>query len=192
MTLFKLTMLTVAMLVGIAFADDDAARTTQFKMIVDSDGSGSDSTMVWSSDQMDFYLDDLASGETRTFTGESGEAVTISRNDSGYTFNVAGESIDIPNLDLDRDSHGAVMKYVSIDGMDHDFDVEVIEDSISMLAMPADEGIVIISPEPLDSSVKESIKSVLISAGKDDEVTFIDGSHHERHVMVVKKDIETN
>ena len=52
------------------------------------------------------------------------------------------------------------------------------------------EGVTIISAEPLDDSVRESIRSVLISAGNDDEVTFIDGSANDGQVRVIKKRIE--
>ena len=43
----------------------------------------------------------------------------------------------------------------------------------------------------LASGVRESIRSVLISAGHDDDVTFIDGSGEGEHrVRVIKKKVE--
>jgi len=49
-----------------------------------------------------------------------------------------------------------------------------------------------ISGEALDATTKESIKAVLQSAGRDDEVTFIDGSSGSdgKHVRVIRKKIE--
>ncbi len=38
--------------------------------------------------------------------------------------------------------------------------------------------------------MKESIKSVLISAGHDEEVRFIDGSDDGNHFRVIKKRVE--
>ena len=51
------------------------------------------------------------------------------------------------------------------------------------------EGVTIVSGQPLDQSVKDSIRSVLISAGNNEAVTFIDGSEDGRRVMVKKIEI---
>ena len=79
---------------------------------------------------------------------------------------------------------------------DMDIDVEVIGDgantmSAYMMSAHHPNGVTIISAEPLDQSVRESIRSVLISAGNDSEVTFIDGSGDEKHVKIVRKRIDT-
>ena len=69
-------------------------------------------------------------------------------------------------------------------------DVRVIGGGMHVMEGHATDGVTIISGEPLDDSVKESIRSVLISAGHDDEVQFIDGSGDGEHVRVIKKRIE--
>ena len=53
-------------------------------------------------------------------------------------------------------------------------------------------GVTIISDEALDASTQESIKAVLQSAGRDDEVIFIDGSSGPdgKQVRVIRKKIE--
>jgi len=82
------------------------------------------------------------------------------------------------------------MAFVDTDAVDHEVDIEVIGDGHAMGAHRQD-GITIISSKPLDSSVRESIKSVLVSAGNGDEVTFIDGSGEGKRVIMMKKKIET-
>jgi hypothetical protein len=52
------------------------------------------------------------------------------------------------------------------------------------------EGVTIISGVPLDDSVRESIRSVLISAGIGDEVRFIDHDNADKSVRVVTKRVE--
>ena len=53
-------------------------------------------------------------------------------------------------------------------------------------------GVTIISGKTLDASTQESIKAVLQSVGRDDEVIFIDGSSGSdgKHVRVIRKKIE--
>jgi hypothetical protein len=51
------------------------------------------------------------------------------------------------------------------------------------------EGITIFSDKPLDDSVRDSIRSVRISAGNNDEVTFIDGSEASQRVMMRKVEV---
>jgi hypothetical protein len=61
-----------------------------------------------------------------------------------------------------------------------------------MMSSHDSSGVTIISGEALDASTKESIKAVLQSAGRDDEVIFIDGSGGSdgKHVRVIRKNIE--
>ena len=74
---------------------------------------------------------------------------------------------------------------------DETVDVRVI--GSGMHAVPVHEaagGVTIISGVPLDDSVRESIRSVLISAGVDEEVRFVDGSDDEQNVRVIRKRVE--
>ena len=94
--------------------------------------------------------------------------------------------------------HGEHATLIDISG-DHEIDVEVHAEAGSanatavgthaVRAMPM-EGVTIISGVPLDDSVRESIRSVLISAGIGDEVRFIDHGDEDKSVRVVTKRVE--
>lgn len=185
MKILRLTALAAVLIFGVAFGDDEVERKMEFKFVVADDESGDVSTLDWSSDSMDFDLQDLAMGETRVIEGDSGETATVTRGENGFTFDVDGQSVVLP----DMGEHGSHIAIASSNGMDHDVDVEIFGNAHAIRAHPA-EGVTIISSKPLDSSVRESIKSVLVSAGSDDEVTFIDGSETGKRVMMVKKKIE--
>jgi hypothetical protein len=85
-----------------------------------------------------------------------------------------------------------------VDGSDvtADFDVEIVGEhrAVSTYASPTfgNGGVTIISGEPLDASTQESIKAVLMSAGRDDEVTFIDhsGAPAVGQIKMIRKEIE--
>ncbi len=60
--------------------------------------------------------------------------------------------------------------------------------------MPAfgNNGVTIISGEPLDPTTRESIKAVLMSAGHDVDVTFVDRSDGSdgRQIQMIRKRVE--
>ncbi|MBT5219526.1 MAG: hypothetical protein HOI35_16550 [Woeseia sp.] len=89
----------------------------------------------------------------------------------------------------DIGAHGTHMAFVNADDMHHEIDIEVMGDGHAMSPHRQD-GVTIISSKPLDASVRESIKSVLISAGNGDAVTFIDGSAEGKRVFMMKKNVE--
>ena len=166
-------------------------QTIALKVMVSADGDAPKS-VHWVSDDVD--LDDLAVGESRTVTGEDGTDVVVTRMDAGMQFDINGETVVVPDM------HGDHMAFVGTN-VDQDIDVKVMgghgEDvdvtitGAGTHATPVHrpEGVTIISNEPLDDSVRESIRSVLISAGLDEEVRFIDGSE-DRQVHVIKKRVE--
>lgn len=197
MKLIKLAALATIMVCGAAFADE-VEKKVELKVVVAGDGAGDASEIHWVSRDAD--LDDLEVGETRTLTGESGQEVTVTRTEDGMQFKVAGETIVVPDVG----AHGTHMAFIGADGEHEEVDVEVIGmdgeevdvrvigGGAHMMRAHHPDGVTIISAEPLDESVKESIRSVLISAGHEDEVVFIDGSEGGgRHVKVIKKRIET-
>ena len=182
---------------GCAHADDAAQeieKKVELKVVVAGDGDAP-SEVHWVSN--DLELDDLAVGESRTITGESGTEVTVTRTDGGMEFDIGGEKVVVP----DMGAHGTRMAFVDLEG-DHDVDVEVmgvdgeeidvrvIGGGAHVMQAHGSDGVTIISSEPLDDSVKESIRSVLISAGRDDEVVFIDGSEDGKQVKIVKKRVK--
>lgn len=195
MKLIKLAGLALLLVFGPAIADD-VEKEMKIKVVVAGDGG--DQAFDWSSDSADFSLEDLAVGESKTLENDDGEPITITRTEEGFTFDINGESVSLPGLG----EHGPHMAFIDAEGAHKEVDVRVIR-------MPADavnvevvgghaevmrahhgEGITIIAGEPLDESVKESIRSVLISAGRDDEVVFIDGSGEGKHVRIIRKQVE--
>ncbi len=181
----KLATLAILMAFGAAVANEEVERKMEVKVVVEGDVATDASAVHWSSDTMDFDLQDLSVGETRSIDSESGQPVTVTRGEDGYTFDIDGQSIVIPDIG----EQAAHMAFIDTDDMDRDIDVQIVGDGHAMGPHPAD-GVTIISSKPLDASVRESIKSVLMSAGNDDEVTFIDGSEDDKRIMVMKKKVE--
>lgn len=196
MKLMKLAALAVIMVFGAALADE-VEKKVELKVVVAGDGAEGASDIHWVSSDAD--LDDLAVGESRTLTGDSGQEVTVTRTEDGMQFEIEGETIVMP----EAGAHGKRMAFIGAGGEHEEIDVEVIGvdgeevdvrvigDGAHMMRAHHPDGVTIISGEPLDDSVKESIRSVLISAGHEDEVVFIDGSESGRHVKIIKKRIET-
>lgn len=185
MELVKLASLAMLVAFGSAIADEAVERKMEVKVVIDGEGSDSASPIHWSSDELDFDLEDLAIGETRSIDSESGQPITVTRGAEGYTFDIDGQSVVMPDIG----KHEAHMAFIDTDGFDQDIDVQVIGEGHAMGAHAA-EGVTIISSKPLDSSVRESIKSVLVSAGNNEEVTFIDGSDNDKRIVMMKKRIE--
>ncbi len=126
-------------------------------------------------------------GETQSIVDESGRSILITREEEGFKFQVDGKTVMVPAIG----EHGQYATFVGGPDVTTDFDVEIVGDHF---AMPTHDSntVTIISSEPLDASVQESIKAVLQSAGRDDTVTFIDGgtSTAGRHVKMIRKTVE--
>ena len=183
MRLILFTILSFVLVHGTALAQQ-AERHAAVKIVIDTEQDGESSSFEWTSDDMQFDLHDRAVGETRSFTDDAGRNVTVTRSEDGMSFAVDGKTIDMPMMG----PHGRHMAFAG-DG-EVDVDVEVFGGPHAMHAAPM-KGVTIISDTPLDSSVRESIKSVLQSAGHDAEITFIDGSGEGgKEVRVIKRKIE--
>lgn len=189
MNKIKLAMLALPLLCAAAFAGQETEHKTAIKVIVADDGSSEPTTFEWTSDGSDARLDDMQVGESRTVTDDSGKTVVVTREEDGYNFDVNGRSVKMPEFG----EHGPHMMMLSADGGNFEYDVEVDgERHIVHKRMHAPDGVTIISDTPLDDSVRESIRSVLQSAGLDKEVTFIDSSADDEHkqMRVIKKKVE--
>jgi hypothetical protein len=181
---------------GIAAADD-VDKEMQIRIVVAGDGEATE--FDWTSDDAGFSLGDLEVGETRTLENGDGEPVTVTRTEEGFAFDINGETVSVP----DAGAHAPHMAFVDANGAVQDVNVEVMhlpDDAVNVeviggagiMSAHHGDGITIISPEPLDESVRESIRSVLISAGRNDEILFIDGSGEGEghHVKVIRKRVE--
>lgn len=167
--------------VGIASAGEEH-ESVKIKVIKSVDGD--DATFSWSGDPGD--LDDLAVGESKTLK----DGVVVTRNDDGLSFEIDGETIDVPVLH----GHNGTKAFMLKGDHDGDVNVEVIEGGGSHMAIrahPMNDGIMIASGEAIDESTQETIRSVLQSAGYEQDVRFIDrSSMHAQHVTVIKERIE--
>lgn len=182
MSTLKLAAMAILLASGAATAQD-VEKKTEIKMMV-ADGSGEASTVHWPSDDMDFDIQDLAVGETRTIESESGRSVTITRAEEGFNFDVDGRTVTMP----DMGAHGTHMAFVGDSAIHEEIDINVDAD-VRVVKAHQPEGVTIVSGKPLEQSVQDSIRSVLISAGNDEEVTFIDGSADGSRIMVKKIEI---
>jgi hypothetical protein len=184
---WKLAVLATLLVFGAAHADDvDTEKQVEMKFVVAGDDHD---TITFDSNAAGFEPSDLAVGESRTIPNDSGRTITMTRTETGLQIDVDGKTIELPDVG----AHGEHMMFVDA----ADVDVEILHDAD--MTTPVDiavgthairahgpEGVTIISKEPLDDSVRESIRSVLISAGVDEEVTFIDGSAERHHIKVIK------
>ena len=194
MNLMKLAALAALFTIGTATADD-VEKKMEIKVVVAGDVDGEE--VNWTSDGLDFELDDLEIGESRTLENGSGEPMTVTRTEDGLALDVGGETIVLP----DFDAHGAHMAFVDAGSVhdainiemhsehDEDVNVRVMGGGTHAIRTHGPKGVTIISGNEIDASVQETIRSVLISAGHDDEVTFIDRSS-DQPVRIIEKRIE--
>ena len=185
---WKLAMLAVLLVCGAAHADDvEVEKEVKMNFVV----TGDDHDMItFDSNAAGFEPSDLAVGESRTIPNDSGRTITMTRTESGLQIDVDGKTIELPNMG----AHGDEMMFVTAPhvevDMAHDstvaesIDVEVV--GTHAIRAHGPDGVTIISKEPLDDSVRESIRSVLISAGIDEDVTFIDSNAERRHIKVIR------
>ncbi len=185
MKTLKVLAWAVTLIFSAAAADVEEKRV--MKIVVAGDSSGDSTAFHWSSDDSDFDMQGMKLGETHSIVDESGSSILITREAEGFKFDVDGETIIVPDFDID----GAHMAFVGGSDFSTDVDVEILGD-YSMMSSHDSSGVTIISGEALDASTQESIKAVLQSAGRDDEVIFIDGSSGSdgKHVRVIRKKIE--
>lgn len=193
MRILKVAALSAILVFGVSLAQE-VEQTVAVKLEVVENG-GEPREVHWVSDGMDFELEDLDVGETRTLTGDDGETVTVTRTEQGMEFLVDGETVVLP----DFGAHGEHLAFVdgdfdvevhALDGAHENVDVTVVGPGTHAIRAFPPDGVTIISSEPLDDSVRESIRSVLISAGHDVEVTFVDRSADQRHIKVIRR-VET-
>lgn len=186
MKALKLATVAILLAFGTAVAQE-VGKKMAFKIVVDGDSPDQPNVITWSSDGAD--LDGLAIGESRTLNSSSGNEFTVTKTEAGMEFHVNGEAVVVP----DMGQHGTTMAFVNADGMHEvhrEIDVEVMafegDETVNVRVMKAGthattvrapDGVTIISGVALDDSVKESIRSVLISAGHDEEIRFLDGSN---------------
>ena len=181
MKLLKLVGLAVLLIFATAMAQE-VEKKMQIRVMVAGDGGDEASELNWSSDEMDFDLQDLAVGETQTIESDSGKPIIVTRTEQGFNFDVDGKSVMMPDLG----THGTHMAFVNTASMHEAIDVDA---DVHVMKAHHPDGVTIVSGKPLDQSVKDSIRSVLISAGNNEEITFIDGSQDGERIIVKKIEV---
>jgi hypothetical protein len=167
---------------GMAFstmAGEDAKHVMAVEVVAGDSGEGV--KFFLNSDDLGFDLDELQVGETRSVIDESGRSILITRNEDGFSFNVDGETIDMP---LFQEADGDGIHWVAKDG--DDVNVHVIRD-VRVEALNEQNGTVILSPRPIDETTQQAIKSLLESSGYDSDVQFIDHEGEDGHAVRIKK-----
>jgi hypothetical protein len=182
-------ILLLAMALGLA-TTAFAGEEMQMKIAVVKDDGDGDVRIELDSDDIGFNLDDLQEGESRSVVDKSGQAILITRTADGYTFDVDGETIDMPMLGGDHK-----MVWVEEDG-NADVDVHVVRKAM-FIGEDHMGSTMIMSAEPIDEATQQVIKSALESAGHDGEVHFVTHKMHhgakhggEHQVKVIKKVVE--
>ena len=167
-------------LAGSAMAGDEVKMNTAIDMLGENGVNGKH--FKFNSDDLGFDLDEMQVGESRSIVDESGKAILVTRGEEGFSFNIDGETIELPKLRGGK--HGG-MHWIA-DGGESDIDVHVMRD-ISVRRTKEISATMIMSPKPIDDATQQAIKTLLESAGYSDEVKFIDHDSAEHGRVMIKK-----
>lgn len=192
MKTLKLLALAVTLMSGAA-ALADVEEKREIKIVIEGVSSDDSTSFHWSSNDANLDMHNMQIGETQSIVDEAGRSVLITRESEGFRFDVDGETIVVP--DMNFGPHKMHMAFVGGSDFTSDVNVDVMGDVMGahrFMSAHANDGVTIISGEALDATTKESIKAVLLSAGRNDEVIFIDGSGDAdgKHVKMIRKRIE--
>lgn len=158
----------------------------QAKHVIAIDVVGEDDTekvsLKLNSEDLGFELDEMQVGETRSVVDEKGRAILITRSESGFSFDVNGKTIDMPDF---TEVNGENFHWVA-NSDDAAMNVQVLHHNrTATLAGPG--GTVIITSKPIDESTRLSIQAILESAGHGSEVDFIDHENSDDGQVFIKK-----
>ena len=184
---------TVAVVAAFVFAVVSLAEEhnrTEIRIAVDDGAGDPHAVYSWSGADMGFDLHEMQEGESRSFVDEAGRSILVTREADGMKFDVDGKTIRMPLFDGEHGPHGLARARAG------NFDVMIAGDESGMTM----DGVTIISGKPLDASTQESIKSVLLSAGHDGQVRFVDHStsfsgalvnpHGDHHIKVIRNEVD--
>lgn len=165
---------------GVGLAGEEKKHVMAIE--VTGDSTADSTAFRWNSDELGFDLDEMQTGETRSIVDEDGRPILITRTEDGYSFNVDGKVIDLPQIHaLGGDS----VHWVSDDAAG-DVNVHVIKGAGSA-TMSDTDGTVIISSEPIDETTRQSIQAILESAGHSGDLEFIDRNGSENGQVFIKR-----
>lgn len=170
---------------GLAFsamAGEDAKHVMAVEVV--GDGDANTTSFFLDSSDLGFELEDLQVGETRSVVDESGRSILISRNEDGFSYNIDGKVIDMPDI-VNADVATATMHWVS-DDLEGEAGVHVLRD-VKVETLRGESSTLILSPKPIDAATQQAIKSLLESSGYSGDVEFIDHEQGAGHAIKVKK-----
>jgi hypothetical protein len=176
-------VLFAALLIGLAgntMAGDETKMTMAIEVIGEDGAHGKHFTI--NSDDLGFDLAEMQVGESRSIVDESGRNILVTRGEDGFSINIDGETIELP--DFHSGAHGGM--HVIADGEDSDVNIHVMRD-VNMTMMNEMSGTMILSPKPIDGATQQAIKSLLESAGYGSDVNFIDHDGAEHGKVIIKK-----
>ncbi|MEM9333614.1 MAG: hypothetical protein AAGA33_02085 [Pseudomonadota bacterium] len=154
-----------------ALANDDIKTEFDVKIVaIDGDDPVN---IAFSSDSIDFDPMNLQIGENRSFTDDQGRNILVSRDETGFQFNIDGKTIELPAFD-------EVIDVADID-INVDTDSRVVVERIG-----GGDGITILSSEAIDDATRQSIEAILQSAGYDDAVHFVDDATMKKVHKVIR------
>ena len=183
MNVLKTTVFAAALvLAGMASAGEQ--HEMKVRVVIADKDNGEGIHLNLDSDDLGFDLSEMQEGETRSIIDESGRSILITREATGYEFNVDGKIIDMPLFGAE---HGTT--WIDSEGGDN-VEVHVIQDS--QFVSGGLDGVTILSSQPIDEVTQEGIKSLLTSSGHSGEVEFIDtdnGPHGMHEVRIIKKEV---
>jgi hypothetical protein len=177
------TAVSVALMVGLtgtALAGDEAKTKVAVEIL--GDGGTHARHFMINSEDLGFKLDEMQVGESRSIVDESGQTILVTRSEEGFSLDVDGETIELPNF---QGGEHAGMQWI-MDGDDSDIDVHVMSD-IDVIGANEISGTMIVSPKPIDSATQQAIRSLLQSAGYGDEVEFINHDGAGPGKVMIKK-----
>jgi hypothetical protein len=187
MKTLKLAAFAVLLIFGATtFAQEE--HEMKFEVIVVEDGADETASFSWSGANADFDMQNMQVGESQSIIDDSGRSVLITRETDGFKIDVDGKTIMMPEIP-GTGAHATHMAFV--DGGDMDIDVQVMSHG-GVMTSGGPEGVTIITDEALDDSTKASIEAVLQSAGRNDEVIFIDssGGSDGKRIKIIRKHVE--
>ena len=191
MTIKQLAVFAAAILFATAAVSGEKNHA-KIEIKVISDGADGNTHLVLDSDDMDFELQDMQVGENQSIVDGDGRAVLVTRTEDGFSFNVDGKTIDMP--DFTKHENNMVWSGDHEFAPESDIDVRVMRmhkgaapHTMAMGGMP---GVMILSGEEIDEDTQQIIRMALNSAGHD-EVHFTGTPGHGLHrIEVVSKVVE--
>lgn len=163
----------------------------EIRIAIDGDDSGL-SEFRFDSDDAGIELYELDVGESKTYTDDDGNEVTVTRNQNSFEFEMAGEAIVV--ADAMHDEHDLKMLHLV-----HETENLVVEKhhKVHMVETDDDVGVTIISGDEIDADTRARIEQALKEAGKDGKILYIDsselsddeGADRMHEVRIIKKEI---